>query len=99
MVSKDRRREIEGVVRHTRWLIRWIDPARLKDRADDETPLDEYDAPSLEVSRALLNGATSLEAVEILRIRMMEESDATLSSLRARKLRKYFQYRAESSEE
>lgn len=83
MVSKDRRREIEGVVRHTRWLIRWIDPARLKDRADDETPLDAYDAPSLEVSRALLNEATSLEAVEILRIRMRERRAKRRSPLSA----------------
>lgn len=84
MVSDGRRGQIEWVVKDTRWLIRWIDPAKLKDRTDDDTALDEYDAPSLEVSRALLNGATPREAVEILRTKMMEEGEATLFQHRAK---------------
>lgn len=101
MVSADRRNEIEGIVKDTLWLIRDIDPANLRDGSDDDDhpALDDYVTPALAVSRALLNGATPAEAVEVLRSEMLAQSESTLLLLRARQLQKYLQYRADTGED
>lgn len=92
------RREVEWVVRDTRSLVSEIDPARLREDgpscplAEGSEVLDEYVMPSLAVARALLSGASSEQAVEVLR-REMGERGFSLSSRRARKLRRQLRRR------
>lgn len=93
-VGEQSRNEVETVVRETRWLVSWIDPAKL--RADGPTfflaerseVLEEYVTPSLAVARALLAGATTDEAVSLL-CHEMEERGFTVSARRARKLARH----------
>jgi hypothetical protein len=90
----ERQELIRSVVRDTRFLIRDIDPARLQSSRSDVRALDDYDAPALEVARALVDGASPDEAVAVLRDQMLQRFGLSLSG-RARRLCKYFKWRIE----
>ena len=99
-VARNERQElIRSVVRDARYLIRDIDPARLQSSRSDANALDDYDAPALEVARALVEGATPEEAVVVLRDQVLQRLGLSLSGRRARRLRKYFKWRKEGWDE
>jgi hypothetical protein len=82
-------KRIRWVVRESRRHIRWRDPARFRPgwkRRSRKRPQREYDTPALVVARALMDGATGDEAVEVLRREVDDAYGRKLKWNRERKL-------------